>query len=165
MNTHSRREKPAQGRAAAAAAEEELETGEPIPEETPPPAQTPPPAGAPRIPAPGGEFVGKPWEQKGKGGGGQMVLASAKYLPKPEEKPEGKGGKAPPASKAANKEARSLEGNVFTSGMAGGLLAMVGAVIWFVVGLANDVIFFYPPILFVIGLGAFFKGMVSGRQE
>jgi hypothetical protein len=42
-----------------------------------------------------------------------------------------------------------------------GLLAMVGAVVWFVVGLMNDTIFFYPPILFIIGLISFFKGIAN----
>ena len=42
-----------------------------------------------------------------------------------------------------------------------GLLAMVGAVVWFVVGLMNDTIFFYPPILFIIGLISFVKGLVN----
>jgi hypothetical protein len=40
---------------------------------------------------------------------------------------------------------------------------MLGAVVWFVGGLFFDIIFFYPPILFVIGLVAFFKGMLSGN--
>ena len=32
----------------------------------------------------------------------------------------------------------------------------------FVVGLAADIIFFYPPILFIIGLVTFFKGLAAG---
>ncbi len=58
----------------------------------------------------------------------------------------------------------SLEGKVFNGGVGVGILAMVGAVVWFVVGIvALDVIFFYPPILFIIGLVAFFKGLM-GRE-
>jgi hypothetical protein len=34
----------------------------------------------------------------------------------------------------------------------GGLGLMAGAAIWFFVGLAGGVIFFYPPVLFIIGL-------------
>lgn len=45
-----------------------------------------------------------------------------------------------------------------------GLLMMVGAVVWFVAGLAFDRIFFYPPILFIFGLIAFVKGLF-GRGE
>lgn len=37
-------------------------------------------------------------------------------------------------------------------GVLGGLGLMAGAAIWFFVGLAGGVIFFYPPVLFIIGL-------------
>lgn len=47
--------------------------------------------------------------------------------------------------------------------MAGGLLSMIGAVVRFIAGLMNDVLFFSPPILFVIGLDAFFKGMTRSE--
>ena len=50
-------------------------------------------------------------------------------------------------------------------GVAGGLLAMIIAVIGFVVGLMNDRIFFYPPIQLVVGLIAFFKGLIGGASE
>ncbi len=56
----------------------------------------------------------------------------------------------------------ALERRVFNGGVAGGLLAMVAAVVWFVAGLAADRIFFYPPILFLIGLCGFFKGLAGG---
>ena len=42
-----------------------------------------------------------------------------------------------------------------------GLLMMVGAAVWFFVGLEAGIIFFYPPILFVIGLGTMFQGFGS----
>jgi hypothetical protein len=45
----------------------------------------------------------------------------------------------------------------------GGLLAMIGAIVWFFGGLAFGIIFFYPPILFVIGLVAFIGGLVKGE--
>jgi hypothetical protein len=55
------------------------------------------------------------------------------------------------------------------AGVVGGIIMMAVAVIWFVVGKALGYIFFYPPILFVIGLFAFFKGLftgnVSGKEE
>ena len=41
------------------------------------------------------------------------------------------------------------------------LLAMVGAVAWFVAGLATDRIYFYPPVLFVVGFLALVKGLVG----
>ncbi len=42
-----------------------------------------------------------------------------------------------------------------------GLLTMFGAVAWFVGGLMFGVLFFYPPILFVIGLVTFAKGLMT----
>jgi hypothetical protein len=47
------------------------------------------------------------------------------------------------------------------AGVIGGVLMMVIAVVWFVVGLHLGWIFFYPPILFVIGIAAFIKGLVG----
>jgi hypothetical protein len=44
------------------------------------------------------------------------------------------------------------------SSIVSGLLMMVGAVVWFVVGLAANRIFFYPPFLFCFGIAAVFKG-------
>ena len=52
-------------------------------------------------------------------------------------------------------------GGMTNAGVLGGIAMMVGAVIWFFVGLALNFIFFYPPILFVIGLIAFIKGLAS----
>jgi hypothetical protein len=48
------------------------------------------------------------------------------------------------------------------SGIVGGLLMMLIAVVWFFVGLAFGYLFWYPPILFVIGVIALCKG-VMGR--
>ena len=48
-------------------------------------------------------------------------------------------------------------------GMAGGLLMMVIAGVWFFAGLAFDRIFFYPPVLFLIGLYGVLKGLVTGN--
>jgi hypothetical protein len=45
------------------------------------------------------------------------------------------------------------------SGVIGGLLMMLIAVVWFVLGLAAGRIFFYPPILFVIGIVSIVKGL------
>lgn len=58
-----------------------------------------------------------------------------------------------------------LERKVLSGGVAGGLLAMVIAVVWFVAGLAADRIFFYPPVLFVLGLVAAAKGVAAGGGE
>jgi hypothetical protein len=54
------------------------------------------------------------------------------------------------------------EGWGTNAGIGGGLLLMVGAVLWFVLGIILiDRIFIYPPIMFVIGLIAFFKGLAG----
>jgi hypothetical protein len=45
-----------------------------------------------------------------------------------------------------------------------GLLMMAGAAIWFFVALAAGWIFFYPPILFVVGLVRFLYGL-AGRDD
>lgn len=45
-----------------------------------------------------------------------------------------------------------------------GLLMMLGAVVWFVLGLAADRIFYYPPILFIIGIASVVKGFL-GQDE
>ena len=55
----------------------------------------------------------------------------------------------------------SLEHRVLNGGMAGGALAMLIAVVWFAAGLMNDWVFFYPPILFILGLIAFIKGLTG----
>ena len=49
------------------------------------------------------------------------------------------------------------------SGVVGGLLMMGIAVVWFVVGLAAGWLFYYPPVLLVIGFIAMVKGMTGGR--
>jgi hypothetical protein len=68
-----------------------------------------------------------------------------------------------PYAPAAYPQTKSAEGGGWDGSMIGGILMMLGAVVWFVGGLFFDIIFFYPPILFVIGLVAFFKGMLSGN--
>jgi DNA-directed RNA polymerase subunit RPC12/RpoP len=47
----------------------------------------------------------------------------------------------------------------------GGVTSMVIAVVWFVVGLAFNQVFYFPPILFVIGLIAVIRGVITGRDE
>lgn len=48
-------------------------------------------------------------------------------------------------------------------GMAGGIAMMTIAVVWFGLGWMVGVIFYYPPILFLIGAFAFLKGLVTGN--
>jgi len=49
------------------------------------------------------------------------------------------------------------------SSILGGIALMAISVIWFFGGLLVDIIFFYPPILFIIGLVVMIKGLVSGN--
>lgn len=58
-----------------------------------------------------------------------------------------------------------MEKGIIESGVAGGALAMIGAVVWFVVGLMNDRLFWYPPVLFVVGMIAFIKGLMGHHKE
>jgi DNA-directed RNA polymerase subunit RPC12/RpoP len=42
-----------------------------------------------------------------------------------------------------------------------GILMMLGAVAWFILGLAVGWIYFYPPILFVLGMAAVVRGLMG----
>lgn len=48
-------------------------------------------------------------------------------------------------------------------GMVGGLVMMAIAAVWFFGGLAAGYIFYYPPILFIVGVYAFLKGLFTGN--
>jgi hypothetical protein len=54
---------------------------------------------------------------------------------------------------------------LLSRGVVGGLISMAVAVVGFLVGLANDRIMIYTPILFVLGLFAVLKGFMGGREE
>ena len=93
-----------------------------------------------------------------------MVLSTAKYLPASAfDEPESTKGKKKRSAAEPETAPTSLEGRLLGGGVWGGMLTMTVAGLWFVVGLMNDFIYFYPPILFVIGLGAFLKGL-NGRE-
>lgn len=49
----------------------------------------------------------------------------------------------------------------FDGTVIGGIVAMLIAVVWFVVGLSVGYIFFYPPVMFVLGLIAVIKGLLD----
>jgi phage FluMu protein Com len=57
-----------------------------------------------------------------------------------------------------------LERKGINGGVIGGILMMGIAVIWFVGGLMMDLIFIYPPILFVIGAVGLIKGLADGNM-
>ena len=46
----------------------------------------------------------------------------------------------------------------------GGVGMMVGAVVWFVVGWMAGRIFIYPPILFVLGIAAVGRGIMTPAE-
>jgi len=48
-------------------------------------------------------------------------------------------------------------------GVIGGLIMIGIATVWFIGGLSIGLIFFYPPILFLIGIYALLKGLVTGN--
>ena len=51
---------------------------------------------------------------------------------------------------------------VFDGGMISGMVMMIVAVVWFFGGLLVGIIWFYPPILFVLGLITFIGGCFGG---
>lgn len=48
-------------------------------------------------------------------------------------------------------------------GVMGGLAMMAIAVVWFVAGWMSGYIFYYPPILFIIGLVGLIRGAIQGN--
>lgn len=46
-----------------------------------------------------------------------------------------------------------------------GILMMVGALVWFFVALAAGRIFFYPPILFIIGIVSVVRGILARSER
>ncbi len=57
------------------------------------------------------------------------------------------------------------EKRVLRNGVGGGAVAMAIAVVWFFAGLAAGRIFFYPPILFLVGLAAVVMAMRSRGED
>jgi hypothetical protein len=93
--------------------------------------------------------------------------------PEPQQEEERSPPRAPTkkASRPKRKsgERRRQRGVVFeegwfgslNAGIVGGILMMLIAIVWFVVGLMFGILFFYPPILLVIGAIALIKGLAS----
>jgi hypothetical protein len=79
-----------------------------------------------------------------------MVLTTAKYMP-----PQ------PTAAEQLSAHARGDRADqekTAARGMWTGSLMMAVAVIWFAIGLMDDTIYFFPPVLFVAGMITFIKG-------
>ena len=64
----------------------------------------------------------------------------------------------------AKDEPHERRGVAISGGVAVGLLMMGGAVLWFVLGWAAGRIFFYPPILFILGVVNVFRSL-TGRED
>lgn len=57
--------------------------------------------------------------------------------------------------------ADAIEGLLASRGVVGGLILIGVAVVWFVIGWQNGYIFFYPPILALIGVGAIVSDLLT----
>jgi len=68
----------------------------------------------------------------------------------------------PRKSARAHRERSSGPSVVISPGVVTGLLMMLGAAAWFFIGLAVGYIFFYPPILFILGFATMIKGFCGG---
>jgi hypothetical protein len=71
---------------------------------------------------------------------------------------------------AAENEDAETDGGFFGAekkglqkGVLGGIAMMLIAVVWFVIGYQAGYIYFYPPILFIIGLVGLIKGVIQGN--
>jgi hypothetical protein len=51
--------------------------------------------------------------------------------------------------------------NIGVASIITGAAMMLGAVVWFIAGLAFGYIFFYPPILFLLGIAAIVRGFMG----
>jgi hypothetical protein len=89
------------------------------------------------------------------------AVTAARPLPKPTA-PARDEPKPRPRKKDRRKE-RGYSRVTIHPAIITGVLMMIGAVVWFGVGLAGGIIFFYPPILFVFGVGSVIKGF-TGRD-
>lgn len=49
-------------------------------------------------------------------------------------------------------------------GVLGGVIMLAIAAAWFFIGLAADRIFYYPPVLAIIGIISIFKGLAEGNM-
>jgi hypothetical protein len=80
---------------------------------------------------------------------------------KPERPRSNPGMKLEYRAKERHEERRGI---AISGGVWAGLLMMGGAAIWFFLGLAAGRIFFYPPILFVLGIISLFRAL-SGNED
>lgn len=164
MTPRSRYQDRARGYADSGHQEEELEMGEPIPDEDEQPVAKKIPRAKPVQHREEDETS----DNKETGyDNGRMVLSTAKYLKRNTDPEIARENRKTRNSERAQREGNggplAFEKNIINGGTVVGILAMGGAAVWFLAGLMIDIIFIYPPVLFIIGLCAFFKGMAKGK--
>lgn len=89
---------------------------------------------------------------------GSSTLPSS--VPPPSQSPYHPGGVVSGRPKKKKGKSKN-ENTIFEGEIMGGIAMMLGAIIWFVGGLAFGITFIYPPILFLIGLGSLIKGLID----
>lgn len=85
--------------------------------------------------------------------------------PTPRRRPDPDEDEAEDEPRPRKKKKKRRPASSYSGVNAGSILAgigmMVGSVVWFVVGLMNNYIFFYPPVLFILGIIALVKGLMN----
>ncbi len=90
--------------------------------------------------------------------------------PRPKPAPAKKKRVDPPkykrqrSERIGSRDRYRTSGLVVNSSIISGLLMMGGAVLWFVVGLYAGWIFYYPPILFILGVASVIRGF-TGQED
>jgi len=70
-------------------------------------------------------------------------------------------GKPFQAAKPRKRSSLMTDSKIDWGTIAAGVAMMLGAVIWFGLGLLLGILFYYPPVLFIIGLVTCFKGLAG----
>ena len=94
------------------------------------------------------------------GSEGSQTASAPAYLTAPKPRPKVKKKKKKTSGSGSGSSSSSSGGPDFNQ-VFGGLAMMAGAVVWFVGGLFFGILFFYPPILLIIGFVAMIKGFVA----
>jgi hypothetical protein len=96
-------------------------------------------------------------------------LGASRWADKPAPRPvvadDDEDRPARPKKKKRRASQRSGGGVTVSGGVIAGLFMMLGAVVWLVVGLYFGWLFFYPPVLFIIGLISLIKGLMGFDEE
>jgi hypothetical protein len=97
--------------------------------------------------------------------------AEGYQLGEPIDQPQPQERRKRPKSRSKPKKKRGFfsdmdttpESGMSNAGVILGVLMMVGAVVWFVLGIFAGWVFYYPPILFIVGIVAVVKGIARGK--